>query len=204
MGEFILVFAIGFILQYVIKIYLDKVGYGYSSKLAYISSAIEGTTLILLLNKYGLEYKFFIYSLVFTVLIAITFVDLTRKIIPNRLNLAIFIIGLINAVIEPQSFLSNLGTGIFAGALFLVMALVSGGAMGGGDIKLIAPLGFVLGFYSTIYVILMTFIVGAVVSIALLIANKANLASEIALAPYITTAVYILVFANDFILILLI
>lgn len=187
-------------MQYAIKIYLDEVGYGYHRNLAYISSAIEGTTLILLLNKYGLDYNFFIYSLLFTVLITITFVDLTRKIIPNRLNLAVFIIGLINAMINPQSFLSNLGTGFLAGSLFLAIALISGGAMGGGDIKLIAPLGFILGFYSTIYVILMTFIVGAIVSIALLIMKKAKLMSEVALAPYITIAVYILVFANNLIL----
>lgn len=71
-------------------------------------------------------------------LLAASILDIQKRIIPNSVCLGIAMIELLT--FEPVKL-----AGIFAAALFLIAALLFGG-MGGGDIKLMAAAGLVLGF----------------------------------------------------------
>jgi len=64
--------------------------------------------------------------------------DIRKKIIPDSICLGIALIGMLD--LGPVKL-----AGILAAALFLITALLFGG-MGGGDIKLMAAAGLVLGF----------------------------------------------------------
>jgi Flp pilus assembly protein protease CpaA len=79
-----------------------------------------------------------------------------------------------------------------SGLLFLGLALITGG-IGGGDVKLIAPLGLIFGIIPTLYLICYSFIVAGAVSIILMITKKAKMGTEIALAPYIGIATIIII-----------
>lgn len=75
----------------------------------------------------------------FTVLLLVaSILDVRKRIIPDSICLGIAMIGLL-------TFESVKLAGIFTAALFLVAALIFGG-MDGGDIKLMAAAGLVLGF----------------------------------------------------------
>ena len=117
----------------------------------------------------------------------ITIVDLSHKIIPNRLNLMVGIVGIINLIII-KDFYTSIVAFFAAGALFLALALISNGGIGGGDIKLIAPLGLIFGVLPIAYIISYTFIFGAIFGIGMIILGKKTLLSEIALAPYVSLA----------------
>ncbi len=71
-------------------------------------------------------------------LLAASVSDIRRKIIPDSICLGIALTGLLT--FEPVKL-----AGILAAALFLITALLFGG-MDGGDIKLMAAAGLVLGF----------------------------------------------------------
>jgi leader peptidase (prepilin peptidase)/N-methyltransferase len=71
-------------------------------------------------------------------LLAASVFDIRKRIIPDRISLAIALTSLLT--FEPIKL-----AGLFAAALFLITALVFGG-MDGGDIKLMAAAGLVLGF----------------------------------------------------------
>lgn len=71
-------------------------------------------------------------------LLAVSVFDIRKKIIPDSLCLGIAMTGMF--AFEPAKL-----AGLLASALFLLAALALGG-MGGGDIKLIAAAGLVLGF----------------------------------------------------------
>lgn len=76
--------------------------------------------------------------------------DLRTRQIPNSLSLAIVVVGLLN--FSPCTSLPGL---IITGLPYLFAAIFSGGKIGGGDIKLMAACGFVLGpLYGTLQSIL--------------------------------------------------
>lgn len=151
--------------------------------------------LILLYREYGYDYRLFIYSLLTILLVEITFIDLTQKIIPDRLNILVGIVGGINVLINIRSGLGYILACLVFGIIFLLIAIVTNGGIGGGDIKLIAPLGLIIGFYPMIIVVIYTFVIGAIFSIIALVSKRANLSTQVALAPYISisTIMYILI-----------
>ena len=71
-------------------------------------------------------------------LLAASIFDVRKRIIPDSTCLGIAMIGLLT--FEPVKL-----AGVLAAALFLIAAMLFGG-MGGGDIKLMAAAGLVLGF----------------------------------------------------------
>lgn len=71
-------------------------------------------------------------------LLAASILDVQKRIIPDSICLGIAMVGLLT--FEPVKL-----AGIFTASLFLVAALIFDG-MGGGDIKLMAAAGLVLGF----------------------------------------------------------
>ncbi len=176
----------GFI-QYILHKYMDFAGYKVNTKLSIVFSVVTGLLTTYLGYKYGKSYYFIIYATVIELLMVITVVDLTHKIIPNRLNLIMGIVGAINLIIT-KKFYSSIVAFFVAGVLFLALALMSNGGIGGGDIKLIAPLGLIFGILPIIYIICYSFIFGAIFGIGLIVFGKKSFLSEIALAPYISFA----------------
>lgn len=76
--------------------------------------------------------------------------DLRTRQIPNSLSLAIVVVGLLHF----SSFIAFSGL-LITGLPYLLAAIFSGGKIGGGDIKLMAACGFVLGpLYGTLQSIL--------------------------------------------------
>lgn len=65
--------------------------------------------------------------------------DIRKRIIPDTICVAIAAVGLLT--FHPTKLL-----GVLIGLPFLIAALVKEGGMGGGDVKLVATSGFVLGF----------------------------------------------------------
>ena len=76
--------------------------------------------------------------------------------------------------------LASLGGGCF----FLFLAFISKGALGGGDIKLIAALGLWLGWKSLLSVILYGAIAGGVVALVLLLTKRIKRKQFLAYGPY--------------------
>lgn len=87
----------------------------------------------------------------FTLLTTVSFWDIRQRIIPDSLCLSIALISLL-------SFTPEKLFGLFAGVILLIAALLWGG-MGGGDIKLMAASGLVLGFYKSMTALMLSFII---------------------------------------------
>ena len=166
---------------------MKNLGYKLNNSISVLVSITTGVLSTYLLYRYGVGYEFIKYVALIQILMVISFVDLSYKIIPNRLNLMVGVIGIIDLVIT-KDFYSSIVAFFIAGGLFLALALLSNGGIGGGDIKLIAPLGLIFGILPIAYIISYTFIFGAVFGIGMLLLGKKSLVSEIALAPYISLA----------------
>lgn len=152
---------------------------------------LNGIIYLLLFLYSGLTINFIFYSFIISILIIISFIDYFHQIIPDGLVLLILVSTIIYKAFiyivykTPLSFLDSISSFIGAGLLFFIIALVSNGGMGGGDIKLSAVLGFILGLKKTLLNILLSFIIGAVFSIILLLSGKKGRKDAIPFGPFI-------------------
>lgn len=152
---------------------------------------LNGIIYIINFYYFGLSLDFVFYSIILSILIVISFIDYKHQIIPDGLILLIFIFGIIHKMLlyfvyKENIYLFDSFVGFaVAFIIFLLIAIVSKGAMGGGDIKLIASLGFILGLKRIVLNILLSFIIGAVLSIVLLITGKKGRKDPIPFGPFI-------------------
>lgn len=163
----------------------------------------------------GLVYKFGIkdtiianldlikYAILTPLLLSAFVIDYRLQIIPNRLNLVIFEIGIIFTFLYGLSDIAisiNMFLGMLAGGgIFLLITLVGGlvygkEAMGFGDVKLMGALGLFFGLSNIIIITLVSFLIGAILSIVLL-ATKIKKSDEyIPFGPFIVIATFISMF----------
>ena len=130
-------------------------------------------------------------------------IDYKLQIIPNRLNLTIFELGLIFTFmygISNVAIAINMFFGMLAGAgIFLIITLLGGvfygkEAMGFGDVKLMGALGLFFGLSNIIIITLVSFLIGAILSIVLM-ATKIRKSDEyIPFGPFIVIASFISMF----------
>ena len=108
--------------------------------------------------------------LAFAVLMAIAAVeDFRRLVIPNWLVLALIAVWPLSAVTGTVTLAAALGALAIAGAIFVVGALLfARGLLGGGDVKLLCAAALWAGPAATPELLLVTAILGGVVSLVLL------------------------------------
>jgi leader peptidase (prepilin peptidase)/N-methyltransferase len=136
-------------------------------------------------------------------LLSVFIIDYNKQIIPNRLNLTIFEVGIIFAFLYGLSnvvITINMILGMIAGGgIFLLITLVGGlfygkEAMGYGDVKLMGALGLFFGLSNIIIITLLSFLIGAILSIILLAAKMKKTNEYIPFGPFIVVATWISIY----------
>ena len=169
-----------------------------------------------ILYRYGANDINTIKYMVLTPLIISAFyIDYKLQIIPNRLTLSIFEIGLIFTFIHGISNLNiaiSMFEGLVAGCLIFFIITIIGGlifgkeTMGFGDVKMMAALGLYFGFQGIIAVAILSFLISAIFSIVLIIIQKVrhkDVMEYIAFGPFIVIAAFIVIFVPIEILMIL-
>ena len=141
------------------------------------------------------------FGIILTPMLLSAFViDYKLQIIPNRLNLTIFEIGIIFAFLYGLSdvaiTIKMLIGMLIGGGIFLFITLIGGliygkEAMGFGDVKLMGALGLFFGQYNIIAVTLVSFLIGAILSIILLVSKIKKSDEYIPFGPFIVIASFI-------------
>jgi prepilin signal peptidase PulO-like enzyme (type II secretory pathway) len=108
--------------------------------------------------------------------LAVTIVlDLRAKVIPDFVTLPGIVYALALAAVMESPPLSDAVLGaVVGGGLLLLLAMVSRGAFGGGDIKLMAMLGAALGWKGALVVLAFSQVAAALVALGLFIARRAG------------------------------
>lgn len=140
------------------------------------------------------------YLIIAPMLVSVFIIDYKHQIIPNRLNLSLFEIGIIFAFLYGMSDIAitiNLILGMLTGGgifLFITVvgALIYGKeAMGFGDVKLMAALGLLFGVSNIIAITMISFLIGAILSILLLVTKIRKSNEYIPFGPFIVIATFI-------------
>lgn len=157
--------------------------------LAYHYAGISWTTL---------EYLIFIFGLV-----VCTFIDIDHMILPDEFTLSGIVIGLVGAALNPQRDFLDAFFGVLMGGGFLwAMAYVyylftKQEGMGGGDIKLLAWIGALLGWKAIPFVIMSSAIIGSVIGLIAARKQKAGLKTVIPFGPYLALGAVIYLFGGE-------
>lgn len=132
--------------------------------------------------------------IIIPIILSVFIVDYKHKIIPNRINLTLFEIGIITAFIYGISNVAitiNMLLGmIVGGGIFLIITLLTKliykkEAMGLGDVKLMGALGLCFGISNIIVISLMSFLIGGIFSIILIIAKRKKVDEYLSFGPFI-------------------
>lgn len=174
-----------------------------NEKPKYIYMTVTAVIFIGLLYLYGFQLKTLAYMILFPMLLCAFVIDYRLKIIPNRLNLTIFEVGLVYTFLEGIININiaiDMLLGMIAGAgIFLFITLVGGliagkEAMGFGDVKLMGGLGLFFGWRTIIIISLISFLLGAIVGITLMLRKKKKSDEYIPFGPFIVISAVIAMF----------
>lgn len=169
----------------------------------------------------------FFYAAVFIIL---SIIDLRHYLLPDKIifpaivvsllaNLSFYFLSLTRGNSFPKHGLNFLGpyadvvnihfnvlTSAIAGAivlfsfLFLIYALSRGRAMGFGDVKLAILMGLMLGFSAGIVSLLLSFVIGAVVSLIIVLTTKKKLKDAVPFGPFLALGVLAVFFFGQIII----
>lgn len=149
----------------------------------------EGMTAIIFFVVYkeiGLTTELIPAILLSTLLILSVLTDIREKLILDVITLpSIVVLVIVRFFIGEEPFLTYLLGGAIGFCLLLLLAVVSKGGMGGGDIKLYAAIGVVLGPMPTVMSLVFASFVGAVVGVILISFKIVKRREPIAFGPSI-------------------
>ncbi len=172
-------------------------------KVNYKLIVVNSCLYVALLYKFGMNLDFLRFAILTPMLISVFIVDYKIQIIPNRLNFTMFEVGIIFAFIfgiQNLNLAKDMFLGMIAGGgIFLLITLIGGliagkEAMGLGDVKLMGALGLFFGWYKILIISVLAFLIGAIISIIVLIVRKNREDGYIPFGPFIVVATFITIF----------
>ncbi|MEW6379023.1 MAG: prepilin peptidase [bacterium] len=155
-----------------------------------------GILFALAVIRFGLQWNTFIALVLIPVSLVVSVIDLKVQIIPNVISLPGIGLGLAASLLpgSPLTFFNALSGMLIGGGLFYLVAVISKGGMGGGDIKLIAMFGAFLGWQKCLLTIFLGVLLGSIVGIALMLLKRKGRKDPIPFGPFLCIGALISLF----------
>lgn len=151
---------------------------------------LNGVLYVIVFLVHGISVETILYCLCASALIALSIIDWRTQEIPIGFNIFILLLGLVRLITDLGNW-SQYVIGLFAvsGFLYLLFLITKGRGIGGGDIKLMAATGLLLGWQLNIIAFLLGCVLGSIIHLTLMAVKKAN--RVLAFGPYLSMGVYI-------------
>ena len=129
------------------------------------------------------------------VLLCTALIDIETLEIPDRIHVIILVLAVLSTVHSTEAAITNrlLGAVIVSVPMLPIALLVSGG-FGGGDIKLMAASGLLLGTKEIVVAAFVSILTGSIYSAYLLITKQAQRDTQFAFGPFLCTGLAFAVF----------
>lgn len=141
--------------------------------------------------RYGLLPQAAVYFVFGAALVVITFIDLDHQIIPDVITLPGIPLALLASLMLPEVRLRDAALGVLAGggSLYLValvyQRLTGAEGMGGGDIKLLAMIGALVGWQGVLFTIFFSSALGTLAGLTYIIATRRSAKARIPFGPFL-------------------
>ncbi|QBK25741.1 prepilin peptidase [Ureibacillus thermophilus] len=163
-----------------------------------ITELIAGLLFVWSYHQLGFSIELFVALFFFSLLLIIVVSDLQYMLIPDKVLLfflPFLLIGRIASPLEP--WWDALLGGVVGFAILFVIAVISKGGMGGGDIKLFFLIGLVLGTVKTLLTLFVASVIGMIIGIIVLKVRKQGRKTPVPFGPSIAIASCIVYFYGD-------
>lgn len=152
--------------------------------------ALNGVLYLIVFLCYGVSIETLLYCLMASALLALSVIDFRTFEIPLGFNVFIAVLGLVRVLTDLTNW-QEYAVGFFAVSvvLYIIYVLTKGRGIGGGDIKLMAVSGLLLGWKCNILAFLLGCIIGSVIHLLRMRFTKAE--RVLALGPYLSIGIYI-------------
>lgn len=164
-----------------------------------IIEGANGVLYFVIMAVNGFNLVSVIYCLMASALLALSVIDFRTYEIPFGFNVFITCLGIFRVALDRENW-SEYVIGFFAVSLFLELLLIvsKGRAIGGGDVKLMAAAGLVLGWKLIILAFFAGCILGSVIHIIRMKVSQAE--HMLAMGPYLSMGILLAaLFGNQFI-----
>jgi leader peptidase (prepilin peptidase)/N-methyltransferase len=156
-----------------------------------IIELLTGLFALITVLKYGFSLEALIYFVYIAALLVITFIDIDHQIIPDIISLpGIPIFFMASFGLSQINYLQSLiGILTGGGSLFLVAwtysLITKKEGMGGGDIKLLAMIGAVIGWKGVLFTIFVASAVGTLSGMLVMLKSRKGMKLKIPFGPFL-------------------
>lgn len=157
---------------------------------------LNGALYCIVFAVYGISVEALLYALLASALITLSVIDFRTYEIPVGINIFILALGLIRIATDYTHWSDYVvGSLLVSGFLYLVHLVTRRRGIGGGDIKLMAVSGLLLGWKQILLAFVMGCIIGSVIHIARMkISGQGHM---LAFGPYLSIGILISALAGD-------
>ncbi len=154
-----------------------------------LASALAASLLYL---AFGLSLELFLYFLFISALLALSAIDLATRLLPDVITLPLVVIGLAFSFFSTSLAPWDSMLGIAGGGGFFMLiswgysALRGRPGLGGGDVKLLAAIGAVLGWQGLLPTILIGSVTGLLVGLSLVVFKGKDFSTPLPFGPFLS------------------
>ena len=131
-----------------------------------------------------------VYTLMASALLTLSIIDWRTYEIPVQINLFLAALGILATILDVPHLVSHLiGAAAISVPLWLLYLLTKGAAIGGGDIKLMAACGLILGWQNIVLAFLLACILGSFIH--LLRMKLTGAGKTLAMGPYLSAGIFV-------------
>ncbi len=151
---------------------------------------LNGILYCLVIAVKGMNLNSILYCLFVSALLTLSIIDFRTFEIPPGINLFILILGIVHGAVNYRDILNySLGFLSVSTGLLVLYWITKGRGIGGGDIKLMAVSGLLLGWKCNILAFFLACIIGSIIHILRMKIRKAD--HVLALGPYLAVGILI-------------
>ncbi len=151
---------------------------------------LNGAFYVIIFLKYGLSVESLLYCLMFSALLTLSVIDFRTYEIPLGINIFILALGLIRVATDLRNWSDYvIGFLCVSVVLYLIYLVTKGAAIGGGDVKLMAVCGLLIGWKNIILAFLLGCIIGSVCHLIRMKVSKEG--HVLAMGPYLSVGVFL-------------
>ena len=155
-----------------------------------IIEALNGVLYLVVCTVNGLTWVSLIYCLMVSALLTLSVIDWRTYEIPFEINVFLLCLGIAATVLDRNNLLSHVIGAVCVSGFLELLILVSGGrAIGGGDVKLMAACGLILGWKQILLAFLLGCILGSVIHVIRMKVSHAE--HVLAMGPYLSAGVFL-------------
>lgn len=158
----------------------------------WLVSLINGAAYLSIYRVYGSSLQTAGFCVLVSALIVAAFIDYKHKIIPDRIVVFILAAGILYGIAARDMSLAARLAGFFAASVPMCMlAVLSKGGIGGGDIKLMAAGGLYIGWKLILVSLFTAAVVGSAAGILLTALKLKGRKDDIPFGPFLAAGVFV-------------